>query len=298
MVFKLPCTLFISMIASILLVAVALIVLLIATYTDFKTGEIPDWLSYGFIIAALGIRLIHATATSDWMYFLYGVIGFAAVFVFSLLVYYTRQWGGGDAKVMMGLGAAFATAPFAYTSDVPYLLALATNIFIAGGIYGIGWSIYVFAKSRKESAKVAAETLRQWKYAYAVLTLIAFASIIASFIANGAEKLILRYLPVFVLAYMLLYILVKAAEKAGMYERIPVSKLTEGDWIANDIKAKGKLICSRKTTGITIEQIKALKKAGIKSVVIKKGIKFLVALLAGALIMLAYNDIIIFLLFQ
>ena len=43
------------------------------------------------------------------------------------------------------------------------------------------------------------------------------------------------------------------------------------------------------------EQIKALKKAKIKSVVIKKGIKFLLALLVGTAVTLIFNNIVVLL---
>lgn len=283
------------MITGIILVVLALLALLIATYTDFKTGEVPDWLSHGFIISALGIRLVHSVIFADWLYFVYGATGFGAMYGFGLLVYYARQWGGGDAKIMMGLGAAFATAPFAYHSNIPYLLAVSANIFIAGGVYGLLWGIYVFASKFRESAKAAKENIRKGKKKYAAIIAASAIIFISSFFFSGAAKPLLFLFPPLFIAYMMLYIFIKAAEAAGMHKRIPVSRLTEGDWIANDVKAKGKLICSRKGPGITNKQIKLLKKAGVKSVVIKKGIKFLLALLVGTAATLIFNDIVVLL---
>lgn len=285
------------MITSIILVVLALLVLLIATYTDFKTGEIPDWLSYGFMISALGIRLMHSIIYSDWLYTLYGIIGFAAMYAFGILIYYSRQWGGGDAKIAMGLGAAFATSPFAYFGNAPYLLALTANIFIAGGVYGLLWSVYVFIRHFKTAIKAVKEEIigRMGIYICGI-ALVVIALVVALF-SSGFTALMMFYAAIVIFAYFVLFMFIKGAENAGMYEKVPVSKLTEGDWAAEEIKVRGKVICSVKDPGLSLEQIAALKKAKVKPVLIKRGIKFLLAILAGTVITLAYGDVIIFALF-
>ncbi|MDD4878374.1 MAG: A24 family peptidase [Candidatus Nanoarchaeia archaeon] len=285
------------MITGIILVVLALLVLIIATYTDFKTGEIPDWLSCGFIISALGIRVLHSIIYSAWLYTLYGIMGFAAMYVFGILIYYSRQWGGGDAKIAMGLGAAFATPPFAYFGNFPYLLALTANIFIAGGIYGMLWSIYVFIRRFKKAIKAVKEEVisRMGIYIFGI-ALVVTALIIALF-SSGLTAIMMFYASIVIFAYFLLFMFIKGAEKAGMYEKVPVSKLTEGDWAAEEIKHKEKIICSKKDCGLTLEQIAALKKAKVKTVLVKRGIKFLLAILAGTVITLIYGNMIIFALF-
>ncbi len=285
------------MITGIILVVLALLVLLIATYTDFKTGEIPDWLSYSFIISALGIRLIHSIIYNDWVYMLYGIIGFAGMAVFSMLIYYTRQWGGGDAKIAMGLGAAFATPPLAYSSDVPYLLSLVSNIFIAGGIYGMLWGVYVFARNFRKTIKAAKEEVIARKWIYIASAALIIIAMIVSMFLSGLTAVMAFYFALLILAYLLLFVFIKASEKSGMYARVLVSKLTEGDWVAEDIKIKGKLVYSKKSLGITPEQINRLKKAKIRSVIVKTGIKFLIAILIGTAVTIAYGNIIVMALF-
>lgn len=285
------------MITSIILVIVALLVLLIATYTDFKTGEIPDWLSYGFIISALGIRVMHSIIYSDWLYTLYGILGFGAMYAFGILIYYSRQWGGGDAKIAMGLGAAFATPPFAYFGNAPYLLALTANIFIAGGVYGLFWSVYVFLRRFRASILAVKQEItgRMGIYIFGI-ALVVIALGIALF-SSGMTAVMMFYVSIVIFAYFILFMFIKGAEKTGMYEKVPISKLTEGDWAAEDIKIRGKVICSVKDPGLTIEQIQALKKARVKSLLVKRGIKFLFAILVGTALTLAYGNVIIFALF-
>ena len=59
-----------------------------------------------------------------------------------------------------------------------------------------------------------------------------------------------------------------------MKKYYPIPKLTEGDWIAEDVKVNGKIICSPKDLGISKEQIKKLKHHNIKKVLVKEGIPF------------------------
>ncbi|MFP4424541.1 MAG: prepilin peptidase [Candidatus Woesearchaeota archaeon] len=80
--------------------------LVVSSYTDFKTREVPDWVSIGLIFTALGGRIIFSFY-HGLNYFLEGMFGFAFFFAVAAFLFYTGQWGGGDAKLLMGLGAAF-----------------------------------------------------------------------------------------------------------------------------------------------------------------------------------------------
>ena len=90
---------------SYILITAGLIGLLIATMTDIKTREVPDWLSYSLIVIGLGVRLIYSLFEWNFSYVLFGFIGFGIFFLIALFMYYTKQWGGGDSKLLMGLGA-------------------------------------------------------------------------------------------------------------------------------------------------------------------------------------------------
>jgi hypothetical protein len=89
---------------------------------------------------------------------------------------------------------------------------------------------------------------------------------------------------------------VKAVELSCMYKRVKPAVLTEGDWIANDVKVKGKRICGPKDLGIEKKQIKQLIKAKVKSVVIKVGIPFVPSFLLAFLLTLWIGNPMLFLL--
>ena len=67
-----------EMIIDIILIITGLIGLIIASITDIKTREVPDWLSYSLIIIGLTIRLFYSLAYQEWLFLIQGLIGFAS----------------------------------------------------------------------------------------------------------------------------------------------------------------------------------------------------------------------------
>ena len=129
-----------------LLMIFILLVLVIASYTDLKTKEVPDWLSYGFLFAVLGIRAIFSVQ-EGWIFLLSGLLGFAVFYLLALLFYYSHQWGGGDSKLLMGMGAALGISyPFNETSFTPLWFLLL--LLVGGALYGMVWLGVVAIKRR------------------------------------------------------------------------------------------------------------------------------------------------------
>src|SRR3989344_8428018 len=135
--------------ADVFLSVIGVLTLLIASITDIKSKEVPDWLSFATIAAALGIRLIHSIAYADYSYFIYGIIGFGIMFFLGLILYYGRLWGGGDTKLLMGLGALFGTTPYFVMINYPFIAVLLINIIIVGSVYSLAFAIGLFIKNTK-----------------------------------------------------------------------------------------------------------------------------------------------------
>ena len=79
-----------------------------------------------------------------------------------------------------------------------------------------------------------------------------------------------------------------------MIKNIPINNLTEGDWIVNDIYSKNKIVYSKKSLGVTLDQISIIKKLKIKTITIKEGIPFTPAFLIAFIITLIYGNILFF----
>lgn len=267
------------------LLTLGLIGLIIASLTDIKTREVPDWLNYSLIASGLGIRLIYSLSTNIWQYFLYALLAVVIVFIFGSIMYYTKQWGGGDAKLLIALAALFAYFP----SQKLFLLRLIIYILIAGSVYGLLYSIYLIARNPKNIYKELQKRVKKW---HKISTIILIILIIPSiFIPDMLLKTITLSALILLLFYQFVTILIKTIEKVCLYKTIPVSKLTEGDWVTTDIKINKKIIYSKKSPGIEKWQISELKKHKIKSVPIKEGIPFVPAFLFGFILTLILPNI-------
>ena len=277
---------------SYILITAGLIGLLIATMTDIKTREVPDWLSYSLIVIGLGVRLIYSLFEWNFSYVLFGFIGFGIFFLIALFMYYTKQWGGGDSKLLMGLGALFGSYPINSflnpNLDLPFLLILIINIILIGGIYGILWALYLgvinWSSTKRELKKINLSFL---KY-FSLLLLFPLIFLFFYFSLFLISALLLAV----VLSSAFVLIFIKAVEKCCMYKYIDINKLTEGDWAARDVKYKGKIICKKDSYGLTKLEINLLKKHKFKKILIKEGIPFVPSFLIGFLISIIWGNII------
>ena len=94
---------------------------------DVRNRRIPNWLTVSSLLVALAIRALPGGPE-----FLPGLFGFGLAFLITLPLFGFRLMGGGDAKLLMVVGAflgpiAFLLA-FLYTSVVGGLMALGATV--------------------------------------------------------------------------------------------------------------------------------------------------------------------------
>ncbi|MEK6934285.1 MAG: A24 family peptidase [Nanoarchaeota archaeon] len=279
------------MIEDIFLIIITLAALISATITDLRTKEVPDWISYALIFSGLSIRLIFSLINSEPFYFLYGLLGFGSMFLLGNILYHTKQWGGGDAKLIMGLGSTLATKPFYLQNSImPFLLILILTIFIIGSIYGFIWSLALIFKNPKNFKEEFLKLNSQNYKIIKILTIVvAIILIFLSFYLTNL-KFIPIIIAVLLLIYPYLFIAVKAIENLHFYRLIPVERLVEGDWIAQDIKLNNKIVYPKRELGIEKKDIDKLIKIGVKKALIKDGIPFIPSFLLGAIIALIFGN--------
>jgi len=116
---------------------ICIVLLAAASWTDLKTHEVPDWINYSGIFAGLGLRLIWSLYSFDWSFILEGIAGFGAFLGVGVVLFYLGQWGGGDSKLLMALGALLGLK-LSFTHITVLFLA---NLVIVGGAYGFAWSV-------------------------------------------------------------------------------------------------------------------------------------------------------------
>ena len=270
--------------------------LLIATFTDLKSLEVPDWLTHGGIILGVLLGLFFSLLNwSIWPLAL-SLAGLAITFAIACLMFYTGQWGGGDAKLLMAMGAliGFELNPFSF--GVSFLV----NLVFLGGIWGIAWSVYLALRSRAKTWKVFKKIRQEPKYrrvraASVVTTTILL--VLSFFWTEVQVPLVVLAILVYLLAILVIF--TKSVELSAMEQWVTPDKLTEGDWLVKPVKAGGKTISPQKT-GLAQEQVDLLKKAykhkKIDKVLVKYGVPFVPAFLLAFLATLGVGNIALLLL--
>ncbi|MBI2664356.1 prepilin peptidase [Candidatus Woesearchaeota archaeon] len=278
---------------------VVLAALAVGSYTDFKTREVPDWLNYGLIVFGVGVNLLLSIVFWTWSYIAYSIIGLALFIGIACALYYSGQWGGGDSKMLIGLGAVFGlpiSFAWPYVSMNAFLIAFWFNLLMAGVVYAMLWSIYLLIKNYRKFLKEAGkEMVRKRKMRRLSLAAAIAALIAAIAISDFQLKLLLTAAGLLTILTIYYTIYSKAIEKAGMHKLVTPAELTEGDWVVEDVKAGNKLIASPKDLGVTKKQIKILKqlyaKRKIRKVLIKVGLPFVPSFFAAMLLTIQYGNL-------
>ncbi|MBS3131654.1 prepilin peptidase [Candidatus Woesearchaeota archaeon] len=286
----------------------ALLALGWASYTDFKTREVPDWLNFSLVASGIGINLIFSLVFLDFSYIANSLLGFGLFFLLGMLMFYTGQWGGGDSKMLMGLGALLGLGLFdkltfsevELFSSFPLFFSFFINLLLVGAVYGLVWSFslaFLNSKSFLQEFKRInkSKDIMLWKKIIIVALAIAFGLIF--FIQNPAVKVPLASAALLAAITFYLVLFIKAIEHSCMLRRVAPNVLTEGDWVAEDVKYRGKVIASPKDLGVSKEQIKKLsllyRQKKIKMVLMKVGIPFIPSFFLAFVVTLAYGNLIL-----
>ncbi len=290
------------MVLDILLLVLGLLGLIIASIIDLKTREVPDLLNYGLIIVGSAIHILNAIISGNFSALLSTFLGFLALFVIANLMYYSKQWGGGDAKLLMATSIMFAQYPGVLLKffspslqPFPFQMTLFINLLIVGSVYGLLYTIAIAYRNRKNfssefRAMLSDKRLRFTKWLSAILSIVLLALIFI--IDRTLISPITIAMLVFVVGFPYLIVFVKAVEKGSMYKMLDVSRLTEGDWVATDITIADRKIYSNKSPGITKQQIQKLKEHHIKRVLVKEGIPFVPSFLISIILTLIFGNLI------
>ena len=265
--------------------------LLIGTYTDFKKREVADWLNYSMIFAGIGIRLIATIAYKDWSYLLEGLFGFLAMFLLALLMFYTGQWGGGDSKMIMGIGVLLGLE----FSIGTFLLHFLINVLIFGALFGLFYSAYMAVRNRTAFAKEFTKiNTQKGRLRWAVLAGTLILLIAAIFTPSQIRISIITLAGLLIVSFYT-FIYLKAVEKAAMLKMRNPEELVEGDWVVEEIKIGNKRICGPKDLGLDEKQISELiklkKKGKLKQVLIKDGFPFVPGFLIAYIVTYLWGNV-------
>lgn len=279
------------------------IVLIVASAFDIKTREVPDWLNYGFIISGVFLHCVESVVYQNPVSILQSLAGAALMFGLALLMFYGGQWGGGDSKLLIGLGAIMGfdisvfTRPFNLAA-MPWLFNFLVNLIFAGVIYGALWSGYLAVKKRKKFVPEFRKMLLLYKnYRISIFVAVFLFFILSFFIPNVLLKLMLFVVIVFIVLGFYIWLFAKSVERSCLLKYVDPKELTEGDWIAKDVIINGKYITGPKDLGIEKVKIKLLMKlkqqGKVKKILVKEGIPFVPSFLIAYFLMLCQGGFVL-----
>lgn len=229
---------------------IALIGLIAAAVNDIKKREVADWISYSLFAVLIAANAVQSIIYLDYSYIANAIVFSLGTFILMSALYYSKMVGGGDVKILTAIAPVFSF------SMLPNFI-----LFILGvsGIYGVLFSIVLgiknFGKLRKE---LKFNFLVEFSLVFLVLAII-FKSIM---LAVFSVILVIPYLIIFV----------SAVERVSLIKDYDAKKLTEGDWLVNNVHIRKKMIRAT-AEGLTKEDIAMIRKAGIK-VKIREGIPY------------------------
>ena len=263
----------------IFLICLGLVWIIFAVVQDSRKHEVANWLNFSLIIFALGFRFFWSLFSRDGNsnFFFQGLIGLGIFFVLGNLFYYGRIYAGGDAKLMIALGAVL---PVYYNikDNLKLFLVFLFLFLFAGAIYGLVSSFILAIRGGKNFRReFAKQFLKNKKLVYifssAGILISAFGFYNGIFLALGIFCFIIPYL----------YLFAKSVDESCMIKQIDARKLTEGDWLYKNVKIGKKLIRAN-WDGLSGDEIRMLVRAR-KKVFIRQGIPYTPVFLIAFLIL-------------
>lgn len=254
------------MIEVIFLISLALIWILFSVIADFKHRIVPNWLNFSLIIFALAFRFFYSLFANDFAFFYHGIIGLGIFFAIGNSLYYGRMFAGGDAKLMIALGAIL---PFSndLTANAEIFATFFLLFLLSGAIYGFGWMAYLSAKNF--NAQKREFRMQFGKNKKTFILSIAFAIL---FLIAGFYNSLFFYLGLIVFLIPYLYSYAKAVDETSLVKNVKTKNLSEGDWLYHDLKI-GKKLIKAKWDGLSKEEIRLIRKK-FREVKIRHGIPF------------------------
>jgi Flp pilus assembly protein protease CpaA len=251
----------------IFLLCLAIAYLIFASMQDLKTTEIANWLVFSMAIFAIAFRFFYGLFyEGDFMFFYQGLIGLGIFFILGNLMYYAKFFAGGDAKLMIALGAILPLSR-EFMINLRLFLLFFILFLVVGAVYGLLASIFLAIKNSKEFKKGFPKVFSQTRWLIIIGNLCGVIIICLGFIDS---YLFLFGVLIFLLPY--LYVYSKSIDEYCMIRKIKTKDLMEGDWITRNFKIGKKLIKYR-WDGLSEKEIKLIQKTQ-KEINIRRGVAF------------------------
>ena len=261
----------------IFLFVLALVWIVFASVQDLKKREVANWLNFSLIIFALGFRFFYCLFSEAGFSFLYqGLIGLGIFFVLGNLFYYCRLFAGGDAKLLIALGAVLPFSTEFFTNVKIFMWFFLIFLFI-GAVYGFIWSLVLMSWNFKNFKKEFGKRFKKNKSLFLFVLFLALIIMGLGFVFN-----LFFYLGICIFVFPYFYLFAKSVDEVCMIKNIRTKDLVEGDWLYKNVKV-GKQIVKARWEGLSKKEIKLLKKK--RFVKVRQGIPFVPVFLISFIVL-------------
>ena len=239
-----------------------------AVIQDLRTKEIANWLNFSLIIFAIGFRFFYSLFSGNGFEFFYqGLMGLGIFFLIGNLLYYGKMFAGGDAKLMIALGAVLPLSENFFL-NLAFFLTFIMIFLLVGAGYSFLTTLVLSIQNHHKFKKEFFVRFKRHKKAILLILPVAIALLATGFFVN----VLILYLGILLFVMPYIYLYTKSVDEACMVRQISTSRLTEGDWLYKNVKAGGKTI-KAEWSGLSKEDVRLLKKKH-KTVLIRYGIPF------------------------
>ena len=268
------------------LIIIGLIWIVVAVMQDFKRREVDNIWNFSLIGFALAYRFAFSAYSGNYWFIINGLLGFGIFLFLGNLFYYSRLFAGGDAKLLIALGAIL---PLSYDWIINFeIFGLFLVLFLAlGSVYALIWAFFLVGINWDGFKNEFAVQWKNYKKMFLIAVIFVIIWIVFVFAISQISFL---FIGLIVLLFPILFMFAKAVEESCMIKKVSPKKVTEGDWLYRDIVVKGKRIKAN-WEGVSKKELRWIKKHGRRKILIKQGIPFTPSFLLAfiALIILSWK---------
>lgn len=311
----------------------AFAVLAIATYTDFRSREVPDFLSYGAIAAGIALHSLDSLVSGSLLPIALSLTGAALAFACTYALWRLGAIAGGDVKLLTALAALIPAYPPGY--PVFFAIVLANGILAAAPYFFAYVAARALVRFRKEFlGKLAANAKGSLASALAAVSAFLFfgggiygtaASLLLAFSASRLWQVALVAVPVVALgpgkavpvvlgslsiaiAYSLVFSVLSMRKKV-LRKSVKIGKAREGMILSESyvrkggrlvpmgmwelLRSKPEIAIRARAAGLEKKDIALLRKHGITEISVKESIPMVPVILLGFAVSLAFGDVVI-----
>ncbi|MEM5815149.1 MAG: prepilin peptidase [Candidatus Aenigmatarchaeota archaeon] len=254
--------------------------LIVASYYDLKTTEIPDKFAYFLLVLSVLLFFLYHLNLRDLETFKKSLVSSLLVSGLAFLMYFFGHWGLGDSFLLSSASFSFFYSPLKKTFINPQIDYL-FNVFIVGVFYILLYTFLISFRNKyvKKSLKEKLKKEGKKIFLFSVFLFVNFSLLSLILLSKILISLVL--IPtIFTVGIIVLWIYLKTCEKLFI-KKVSVKKLKIGDV----------LLESKRWDGIDRNTIKEIKKKGKKYVYVKSGIAFAPVFLISLILTVFFGNL-------